>query len=543
MLKNPFAKKITPPSWEDQIKSHSMSSFNETEPEAYSRYGHAIEIYYPVVSEEWDGEKTIGELGAPIAYEPNYYNLSYRSWQAYTESDLAQILVKTSLNWFVGYGLKLQAEPNEKLIQFEGFNFDKQMFVEVAENRFRLFADTQDASYSKMVNFNKIQRQAYFSAKVGGDVLCIMRIGDDNLPNIQLIDGINVCNPNKDQREEARARGNRVVHGVELDSKNTHVAFYVRVKKPNEPVSYERVEAIGPESGREVAHMLYVTDHRIDDVRGMPYLSVVLEKMKKLDRYNEAIVGSVEERAKVPWWFEHGVNSTGENPDLSKLQQFIYSGQTEDGQDKKIVDMTSQTTAIRKTFQKEPYNLPIGSTMKVLAAAMETNQEAFVTGNFIFMCAALEMPYEMALMKFVNNFSASRMASQSFQQIINLKRKEFNDSFNQKFYNLFLDVQILSNKIPAEGYFTARNRNDVILLQAFRKARFVGPNVPHADPGREVTALVDQINNNLLSREKAMERLGNDSDFVATVERLAEESRILGELFPEPIIEENINDE
>lgn len=482
---------------------------------------------YSVVEEVFDGEKTQGELGAPLSYVPSYTSLSYRSWQAYTESDLAQIIVKAHVNWVVGSGLKLQAEPIDYVIKQEGFTFDKEKFIKDAEFRFRLFAKTNDSVFNGMMNFNKLQRIAYLNAAIGGDVLCILRIGENGLPNMQLIDGIFIQTPGMDKIEEARKRGNEIIHGIEVDKDKRHILYYIL----NKEGEFTEVEAKGKKSGREVAFMFYGSEYRIDSVRGMPLLSAVLEKIKKLDRYNEAIVGGAEERAKVPWTFEHDQHSAGENPDLSKLGGMLSGDEAP--VDSNIIDMTAQTTAIKRTWEKEPYNLPVGAKLKKLDSGMEKDQDAFTTGNFIYICAALEIPYEVALMKYVNSFSSSRMASQSFLFILHIKRTLFNDGCLSKFYNEFLDKQILTGKIKAEGYFTARNKNDVILLQAYRNSRFTGPGVPQADPGREVKAEVEKINNNLSTHEQAIERLNGGDDFETIVDKLGTEQKRIKEVIPE----------
>lgn len=483
---------------------------------------------YNVVETIFDGEKTQGELGAPLMYVPSYTSLSYRSWQAYTESDLAQIIVKAHVNWVIGSGLKLQSEPIESVINDEGFSFDKDAFTKKVETRFRLYAKTNDSIHNGMMNFNKTQRIAYLNAAIGGDVLCILRISDNDLPTLQLVDGIFVQTPGMDKIEEARNRGNEIIHGVEVDANKKHLKFYVA----NKEGGFDEVDAVGKNSKREVAFLLYGTDYRIDSVRGMPLLSAVLEKIKKLDRYNEAIVAGAEEGAKVPWWFEHNQHSTGDNPDLSKLTSALGDpDQQTPSDDDLVVDMTSQTTAIRRTYEKEPYNLPVGATMKKLDSGMANDQEAFTTGNFVYICAALEIPYEVALMKYVNSFSSSRMASQSFLFILNIKRTLFSDGFANKYYNLFLDLQILSGKIQADGYFTARTKKDVILLQAYRNSRFTGPGVPQADPLKEVKAEAEKINNNLGTHEQAIERL-NGGDFDATVNKLAVEREKIKDVMP-----------
>lgn len=492
-----------------------------TEPDIKDSY---MGFEYPIIETTWDGEKTMGELGAPISYLPDYTGLSYRSWKAFTDSDLAQIIMKAHLNWIIGSGLKLQSEPVSSVIETEGFNFDGKSFTKTVENRFRLLVKTKFSTHSRMMNFNQLQRLLYLNACIGGDVLCILRL-EDGLPTMELVEGIHVMTPDIEKIREAEERKNTIVHGVELNERKQHVRFYYKNKKGK----FEAIDAIGKNSGLEMAFLFYPSEYRVDSVRGLPLLSAVLEKMGKLDRYNEAVVAGAEEGAKVPWFFEHKDYSTGENPDLSKMVNAIRGS---DESVENAVDMTAYIKAVKKTYEKEPYNLPVGVTMKKLESTIEKDQEAFSTGNFIFICAALEIPYEVALMKYINSFSSSRMASQSFLFILNIKRMHFTDSVLKKYYNLFLDSQILTGKVQADGYFTALNRNDVILLEAYRNCRFSGPGVPQADPSKEVKAEVEKINNHLTTHESAMERLNNGDDFYSTIEKLGEEEKAISENMP-----------
>lgn len=488
---------------------------------------------YPIIETTFDGEKTQGELGAPLSYLPDYNALSYRSWQAFTESDLAQIIIKAHVNWVIGSGLKLQSEPFEDIINSEGFNFNREEFIKTTEQRFRLFAKTNNSVHNGMYNFNKAQRIASLNAMVGGDVLWIQRL-ENGLPTIQLIDGVFVQTPNIDEINKAEARGNKIIHGVEVGKNNEHIRFFVA----NQDGSFTTIEAKGKNTGKLQAKLIYASEYRIDGVRGMPILSAVLEKMKKLDRYGEAVVAGAEERAKIPYFFEHNRDSDGTNPDLAKLAN-VMAGEETVTDEAVVVDMTEQTKIFKRTFEKEPINLPVGSQLKALAAAMETEQELFTTGNFIYICAAVEIPYEVALMKYVNSFSSSRMASQTWLTLLKIKRVGFNDDFTKPFYNLFLDSQILSGKIKADGYFSAQNKGDVILLEAYRNCRFTGPGVPQADPSKEVKAEISKIDNNLTTHEQAMEVLGNGEDFDTVVNKLAKEKNKIKELIPEEQTEAN----
>jgi len=489
-----------------------------------SYHGEPYQIYETI----YDGEKSQGSLGAPLAYFPDYASLSFRSWQAYTESDLAQIIIKSHVNWVIGSGLRLQAEPNEDVIKASGFDFDRNSFVKTVESRYRIYTDLPNSTHSGMKSHNALQREAYLNAIVGGDVLCIDRL-ENGLPTKQLIDGIHVQQPHREDVEKAEARKNTVTLGVERDEKGTHIAFFVREKEGK----YKRVLARGARTGQLQAYLIYGTEYRIDSVRGMPLLSAVLEKMKKLDRYNEAMVATAEEAAKIAWTIEHSQFSDGTNPDIAKAIAAMTSAAAEGTA---TVDMTDAIRLIKRTFEKDAINLPIGATLKRLDSGMEKDHEAFTTGNFIFICAATETPYEVALMKYVNSFSSSRMASQTWQILLLMKRAGF-DPYNKSSYNLFLDSQILSGKVKADGYFSAQNSSDVILLGAYRKSRFTGPSVPQADPSKEVKAEVMKLKNHLTTHDRVIETLGNGEDFESNLDKLAQETVMINNKMPKESIE------
>ncbi len=516
----------------------AVMDFNKTHPQA-SYYGES----YPIFETVFDGEKTPGELGAPLSYLPDYNALSFRSWKAFTDSDLAKIIIMSHVNWVIGSGLKLQAEPIEGVIEGEGFKFDKDDFVKNTEERFRLYAKSEDSVHSRMMNYNKYQRVAYLNASVGGDVLCIERL-ENGLPTKQLVDGVFVQQPGIDEITRAEGEGNQIIHGVEINKRGEHIRFYVLKNTSktlsSELTSFQKIEAIGKNTGKKQAYLLYGSEYRIDSVRGMPLLSATLQKMSELDNYNESIVSGAVERAKVPYTFEHKEFSDGTNPDLAKVTSAI-TGEAAPAGAKKI-DMTEATKLVKKTYGKEPINLPVGAVMKKLDSGMEKDQDVFTTGNFIYICAASEVPYEVALMKYVNSFSSSRMASQTWATLLQMKRVAFNDTYNKPFYNLFLDSQILSGKITANGYFSAQNSEDVILLGAYRNARFIGPSVPQADPFKEVKAIELLLELKLISHDEALEMRGGSDDFESTLNKLANEQKLIDEKLPDPEpTEPNVN--
>lgn len=512
-------KKEHAQSWAEKAEQAAIA--HRMQPKA-SFYGEE----YTIVEQVWDGEKTMGELGAPVDYLPSYHTLSARSWQAFTESDLAQIIVKADVNWVIGAGLKLQSEPIKGVIESEGYTFDIETFKKTTEERYRLYVKTNESTYNKMQNYNKYQRTARLNAIVGGDILCIDMV-EKGLPTKRLIDGRHVVNPDATHFEAAEARGNTIVHGVEITKTGEHHAFYVIGKDSK----YTQILARGKNTNRLQAYLLYGSEYRVDAVRGMPLLWAVLEKMKKLDRYNEAIVAGAEESAKIPYVWESDVNAEGINPQLGKTLHAMAGNATKDDA---VIDYTGVNKIIKRTYEKTAIAAPPGATLKKLTGGMEVDQDAFVTGNFIYICAAVEIPYEVALMKYVNSFSSSRMASQSYQRILDIKRILFNDSYNKPFYNLFLETQVLAGKIKADGFLSAINSGDVILEAAYRNARFIGLNVPQADPFKEAKALQLMLSMSVTNRDAIIEALGNGDDFDSILDKLSIEEKAIIEKLPQP---------
>src|SRR5690606_10174427 len=188
--------------------------------------------YYPgnyrnVFSVSYDGEKNLGEIGPIKEYWPDYHALRLRSWQAYLDSEVAQMVIGKYVKWIIGSGLKLQAEPVEMVLASEKIAFNK-TFNDFVEARFGVFAKSNDVDYSGKRNLHKLARIAYKNAILGGDVLVVLRYIDDEI-KVQLIDGAHVCSPTygNDYYGNTLANGNEIRHGIELNARGEHVAFYV----------------------------------------------------------------------------------------------------------------------------------------------------------------------------------------------------------------------------------------------------------------------------------------------------------------------------
>jgi len=483
---------------QDLIKAHQTSNFR------------------PVFHLDYDGEKNEGELGVITKYRLEYEGLRHRSWKSYLDDEVAATIIKRYVMWIIGDGLKWQSEPVESILKNENINVNIENFTRSVEDRFRVYGNSKLFDYKGIDNLNGIAKTTYINAIVGGDVLVIPRVVKGKL-NVQLIDGAHIKTPPfGDDETKAIARGNTIKNGIEQNKKGEHVAYYVQkagdaITGLGNPLEFQRIPAKGIKTGRTTAFLVYGLRYRIDDNRGIPILSTILETLKKLDRYKEAIVGSAEERAKIVYQIVHQEFSTGETPLAKQLAKSINADADQDV----AIDRTGQQLAdnIAVTTNKSTYNMPQGAKMESIEAKQEGTFGDFYLPNVHMACAAIGIPPEVALSKYDSNFSASRAALKDWEHTIKVDRDAFSFQFYKPLYDYWFELEVLNKNISAPGYFTAMLAGDQMTMDAYKAGRFIGANVPHIDPLKEVEAeraklgpLADQLP--LTTVEKSTETLG-----------------------------------
>ena len=507
-------------------------------------YGGAGHIY-PVVNESFNGEKTPGELGYLKNSIPDYQALRYRVYDAELKSDIVKIITGKFFKYVMGTGLKLQSEPQKTVLESEGIDVSKiSEFTKMVEARFGVYAESKFSDYKQMDDLHQKMIDAYTSSFLGGDALCVQRVDKDGNLNLQVIDGQHIQTPwDTTLLSSVKERGNTIQHGIELDNKGKHVAYFILVEDGENILGkFERIEAVGKETGRLFAWMIYGNKHRIDHVRGIPVITQILEKVDKFDRYTEAAVGSAEERAKIVFTIEHNKDSDGENPLLGAAKIAAGKGHNAASETAGYHLGTKTAKTIAATTQKQTFNMPVGSQLKALSSVTEMQYNTFSKAVFSYLCAAVDIPPEVAMQLYEQNYSSSRAAINAWDYIVKIHRKNAAKKSYQPFYNMWLELEVLKNKVSAPGFIKALQANNFMVIESYSKARWTGVNMPHIDPLKEVKAVRSMLGESispLISREQATEMLGV-GDFTSNVEKFKEEEDLLPEI-KEPVLAAPIN--
>lgn len=452
----------------------------------------AIGNYRNIASYDYNGEKNLGEAGPIIDYRLNFTELRIRSHQAMLESDTAQIGIKRLVAWTIGKGLKPQSEPVIEILESEGITLDKKKFGRYVESAFNLYRRSRHADFSGMKTLDEISQDAETNAMVGGDVLVILRV-IDNCVKVQIIDGQHIQSPefgSEDFPKELES-GNRIIDGVELDSKGRHVAFYVRTSavsggKIIDNFKFERIEAYGKKSGILMAYLYYGSKHRLNNVRGIPLISSVIEKLKKIEGYTDATLTQAKEAARVSYQVVHDKDAEGKNPMLDNL---VKAYNVDGAKDLPTTDDGTQLAKnLQVTLGNSSFNNPPGAKIETLENKNPLYFKDFFETNTDAVFAVLSIPPNVATSKYNDSFSASRAAIKDWEHTLEVKRHHHHFGFLKPIWDLWLELEIINNRVSAPKYLSARLSYDYRVIEAYQNVRFIGAQVPHIDPVKEVEA-------------------------------------------------------
>ena len=450
----------------------------------------------------FDGEVDLGEMGVAKNFVIDYNTLRIRSKQMYLESDLIHTVVRRKNTWKIGNGLDLQCRINSMVLESEGIKINAQELSKTVESRFKAWANSEASSWVGNKNFNRLQSEAGMRQSMDGDLLVILRYDNDRL-QVQHIDACNVQNPifvsmlpnenkvnNSTGYDYVWTNGNRLRNGVEIDSNGVIVAYHVRV---GIGVDTERVKAKN-RYGMTMAFMLLADEFNTDSYRGIPDCSSNMENAAMLKRLKEAAIGGYEERQKIAYYSEtapDGVEGDIFNANnLAKEYSGLGGGAYGDDKNDLPVDVNGvyMNNTISSTKAKNVKQLPKGQTIKAFGESQDMHFNEFYTPIAESQASTLGMPPEVAFMKYGGSFSSSRAGLKDWEHTLMVDRYAYAIQYNQRIYAVWFLLEVLNNKIDAKGFLKAWLSDNYMVVSAYLSASWVGANVPHIDPVKEVKA-------------------------------------------------------
>lgn len=464
-----------------------------------------------------DGGKFPGGYGPTQLLVPDYWTLRKRSAELFETNLYARGVIQRLVTNEINTGLHLEATPEEAILGKK--EDDLADWSETVENRFQIWSDRPQLSdHAELVTFGRQQAIARTEALVVGDVLVVMRQDQrTGLPRLQLINGEKVQTPFGVEIQN----GNKIRHGVELDANGRHVAYWIL----QEDRTSKRLPAWGEKSGRRLAWLVYGTAHRLDDVRGKPILSLVLQSLKELDRYRD----STQRKALVLSYLAFFIKKTQDKPGTKPITGGAVRRTTERAEGTRPTDERCFSAAqqvpgwVIEELQtgEEPQAFGVNGTTESYGLFEEAIVQAIAW--------ALEIPPEILTLSFNSNYSASQAAINEFKMYLNKVRTDFGDAFCQPVYVEWLLSEVTSKKIAADRLLESwRDFSLYDVFAAWISSDWAGQIKPAVDLSKLVGGYKSAIEEGFISRDRAAREIFG-TKYSKNVQKLKRENAQLAE--------------
>jgi len=488
----------------------------------------ALDPFSNRIYETYAGDKYPTSFGDTVLYDIDYWTLRERSKQLFYENKYAKGILRRLVTNEINTGLMVKSTPEETII---GVPEDSLVeWSEDVERRFRLWGANPDlVDYTGRSTWSMIQQAARLESLIAGDVLIVIR--QDNvtkLPNIQLISGERVQTPASTQQIK---RGHRIEHGVELDRNGRHVAYW-HCSDPD-PITGDVVEKRIPafvDGNRRNAWLVYGSEKMLDEVRGQPLLSVILQSLKEIDRYKDATL----RKATVNSILAMFIKKTEEKPSTwgmsgSASRKRSATVTDDDGSQRTFRIAEQIPGAVIETLNVGEEPVPHSTK------GTDENFGVFESAVLSSISWSLELPPEILTLAFSSNYSASQAALNEYKIYLNKVRKYLGDAFYQPFYIEWLISSVLTGKIKAQGLIDSwRDPSKYDVFGAWVSAQWNGAIKPSTDLFKLVKGYQLMIEIGAMTRSQAAQELSGSS-YILNSKQLKRENEQLAKAM-EPLL-------
>lgn len=436
--------------------------------------------------------------------------LRERTRDLYRNTPIATSAINTAVTNVVGTGLRLQSRIDRVTLGMS--EEEASQWQENTEREFSLYADSVECDAARTLNFYLQQELAFRSAFENGDVFGLLpmfkRPGSPYQTKIQLIEADRVCN------EGLKPDTDTLVGGVEKDEYGAPVRYHFAKQHPGRYIGSGKgrcewtvVDAFGKNTGRRIVIHL-MRRLRVDQTRGVPFLSPVIEPLKMLDRYTEA-----ELMATV----------------ISAMFTVFIKSELPDG------PIGPMAAAGGGSGDADAGNLRLASGAIVGLAPGEDvsvanpgrpNQafDPFVIAIIRQIGAALEIPFEILIKHFTASYSASRAAMLEAWKFFITRRHWLATGFCDPVFEAWMWEAVAVGRIRAPGFLS-----DPLLRRAYLGAEWIGPSQGQLDPTKEVDAAKARVDGGFSTMSEETSAL-TGTDWESKIPQIRKERKILKEI-------------
>lgn len=505
------------------IPEPGLMSIDVNKLSAYAGQQHNSPWEYSI----YDGEKFFGGFGTTQVQQIDYWTLRARSAELFNNNLYARGVIRRLVTNEINTGLTPESVPDENILGFEDGALNE--WTETTENRFGLWGKNPKVCDFKQRNtFGAQQSIARMEALVSGDVLVVLRQSPaTKLPTVQLVSGNRVRTPLLEHSKNI-PNNHKIIHGVQYDGNNRIVGYWVL----QDDGTTRRMPAYGEKSGRRIAWLVFGTDKRLDDVRGQPLLSLVLQSLKDIDRYRD----STQRKALINSFFAASVEKNDDKPGTlpvpgAAVRNDATTVANADGTTRQFNISTHIPGIVLDELQTgEKLNMHTGQGTDLNFGDFEETITAAIAW-------ANEVPPEILRLTFSNNYSASQAAINEFKIYLNKIWSNWGETFCTPVYiEWLISESLLGKNTKAAGLLQSwRDNSRYDIFGAWTAVEWYGSIKPSTDMVKQTKGSEALVKNGWSTNAREA-RVTTGTKFSKNVKRLQRENEQLAKAW-KPILE------
>jgi lambda family phage portal protein len=393
--------------------------------------------------------------------------LRARSRDQMRNAPVALGALNTTVSHVVGTGLTYTPAIDARFLGLS--EVEAEDWQNNAKRRFKAWAESADCDVARQLDFYGIQEMGFRSMLESGDCAVLTprlaRSGKAPVLALQLLEADRLCNPS------GKPSSPSLVDGMEINPATGELlAVHVAAHHPGDyqgPNSWKRVPVRGGATGRRNVLMMF-KPLRPSQVRGVPWISPILEPLKQLGRWSDAELNAA---------VISGLNATFVTMDPDAFDN-LYDAEDQVG----LINNAKKWSGTMESGQV--INLLPGESIESPTPGRPNPAfDPFWTAMVRQIGMALEMPYEVLVMHFQSSYSAARAALLMAWKAFRGKRDLLAKLLCQPVLELWLADEVAEGRINAPGFFTSD-----VTRAAWCAAIWTGDGPGSIDPAKEVDA-------------------------------------------------------
>jgi lambda family phage portal protein len=462
--------------------------------ELMTRHTSAVAAYDLAYSEYFGGQKWPGGLSASgRGMLLDHTVLRRNARTAVHETPQARAIVGRFTDHIVDTGIILNPQPMAAVL---GITEERARdWGDEVARRFHLWAMDKKVTRSETENFYQSQRMAAFAQQRDNDYFVRLSYsGSRNLQNplqLQFIDA-----------DQINGYGWTSTYGVQLqddgivrDSAGRETAYKIQIRQPDGSFKQATVPAVGPRSGRRFMLHGFQAEYP-GQGRGFPRFSHAVQEFENLTDFTSAQIKKAINQSNLVMFVKPSKENVASNPMENLVNTYAGPATEAYGADPtppsgesalplselvKYVPLPEATDSIPGSVGS--FNLQQGEDLKPFESSAPAEQyDRFVDAFTAHLAASVGMPIEVLLMRFNQNYSASRATLVLFWRIAQIWRSELDADFNNPIYENWLAGEIAARRVDAAGW------TDPVMRAAWLNAQWEGAPMPEIDPLRQSKA-------------------------------------------------------